>query len=228
MRAHCLALLFSTAWASAFAQAQDSAGNAAPELGRLFFSPAERVQLEGERSRPRTARAPDGPARVTVNGLISRPGRPPLPVVNGRVLSPGDNLSGLKITGQPDGRVRIAAADGTVRLARPGQSVDLTTGETAELFDLPDRRRAAAREATLPVPFGSGSAEVRAEPPAKHKVVKGKRPRKAHAKRPKSAPTAPHKAKTAPTVVQPVAPPAAPAPGIPRPPAAPPAPIVRP
>ncbi len=160
------------------AVAQERAAAAAPELGRLFFSASERERLERERDRPAVVPVDImTPEKLVISGLIARPNGPPLPVINGRVLAAGDELSGLKITGLADGRVRITRGDGQVRLARPGQTVDLTTGEVGEIYDLPGRRAAAAREVGLPMPFGSGFVE-RAAPEAKTKAIKTKKPRR--------------------------------------------------
>lgn len=158
--------------------AQERATAAAPELGRLFFSASEREQLERDRDRPAAVAAEIGaPEKLVISGLIARPNGPPLPVINGRVLAPGEDLSGLKITGLADGRVRITRSDGQSRLARPGQTVDLTTGEVGELYDLPGRRAAAAREVALPMPFGSGFAERAAAQP-EVRTSKAKKPRR--------------------------------------------------
>ena len=198
------ALLFLCAWA---ALAQERTAATAPELGRLFFSAAEREQLERERGRPAAVAADIvAPERLVISGLIARPNGPPLPVINGRVLAPGEDLSGLKITGLADGRVRITRSDGQVRLARPGQTVDLTTGEVGEIYDLPGRRAAAAREVGLPMPFGSGFVE-RAVPEAKVRAIKAKKPRRASG-RGKSAggpkPVATPKAAPKPAMTKPV------------------------
>ena len=160
------------------AAAQERPAAAAPELGRLFFSASQREQLERERDRPAPAVADVvAPTRLVISGLIARPNATPLPVINGRVLAPGQDLSGLKITGLADGRVRITRSDGQIRLARPGQTVDLTTGEVGELYDLPGRRAAATREVGLPMPFGSGFVE-RAAPEPKTRAIKAKKPRR--------------------------------------------------
>ena len=169
------ALLCVSAWA---ALAQERAKAAAPELGRLFFSASQREQLERDRDRPAAVAADIvAPERLIISGLIARPNGPPLAVINGRVLAPGEDLSGLKITGLADGRVRITGSDGQVRLARPGQTVDLTTGEVGEIYDLPGRRAAAAREVALPMPFGSGFVERAAAEP-KTRAIKAKKPRR--------------------------------------------------
>ncbi len=165
---------------AAAAVAAATAPAPAPELGKLFFSAPEREQLERERNRERPPAAAEiaGPQKVIVSGLISGPGGTPIPVINGRVLAPGQDLSGLKITGLADGRVRITRSDGKSSLAKPGQTVDLSTGEVGEIYDLPGRRGSVTREAGLPVTFGSGFAE-RAAAEAKVKAIKAKRPRRA-------------------------------------------------
>ena len=205
--ARCLAssaaLLF--LWV-ANAGAQDRATAAAPELGRLFFSVPERDQLERERNRERAAPIAEivGPQKVIISGLISGPGGTQIPVINGRVLTPGQDLAGLKITGLADGRVRVTRSDGQSTLAKPGQTVDLTTGEVGEIYDLPGRRSAVTREVGLPVPFGSGFAE-RATAEAKVKAIKAKRPRRASGRGKASGgpkPVAPAK----PAIAKPVAP----------------------
>lgn len=203
-RAGAAALLCLCAWA---AVAQERAAAASPELGRLFFSASERERLERERDRPAVVAADIvAPEKLVISGLIARPDGPPLPVINGRVLAAGEDLSGLKITGLADGRVRITRSDGQVRLARPGQIVDLTTGEIGEIYDLPGRRAAAAREVGLPMPFGSGFVE-RAAPEAKTRAIKAKKPRRtsgrgraASGPKPAAAP----KPTTAPAMARPV------------------------
>lgn len=202
---------------SASAQAPDGGNRAAPELGRLFFTAAERERLERERNLPQAATQPAGPAgpeRVVISGLISRTGRPPLPVINGRILAPGEDLSGLRVSGQADGRVRISSANGPAILARPGQTVDLATGETWELFDLPGRRAAAKPETALPATYGSGIA-TRAAAPSKQGAVKSKRPRRSGSRGAKIArPKGAQVVKATPTVPA-RAPIAAPGPAIP-------------
>ena len=175
----CVAALVLLGSGSARSQERVAATAAAPELGRLFFSASERERLERERDRPAAVAADViAPERLVISGLIARPDGPPLPVINGRVLAPGENLSGLKITGLADGSVRITRSDGQSRLARPGQTVDLTTGEVGEIYDLPGRRAAATREVGLPMPFGSGFVE-RAAPEPKVRTIKAKKPRRA-------------------------------------------------
>ena len=198
------------------ASGQERVPNAAPELGQLFFSRAEREVLERERGRaPPDKPMPDAPQLVKVDGLIMRPGQASLPVVNGRVVFPGDNPSGLRISGRSDGRVLIAPPEGPARLARPGQTVDLVTGDVREMYELPGRRQARRTEVPLPVPYTTGTAP-KAEPATAVQVKKAQRPRRAAGKRGATPP--PKRAgDTPPPVPQRVAPANAPAPAIPAP-----------
>ena len=195
--------------------AQDKIRNTAPELGRLFFTAAERERLEQDRGRVPDKPNPDTPQSVSVSGLIARSGQPSLPVINGKVIFPGDNPSGLRIRGSADGRVTITPPDGPGRVAKPGQSVDLATGEIREMFELPGRREARKAEIPLHTPYITGSmpkAEKAPVPQAKQ----ARRPRRGSARRgatppPKPAPDGP------PPPPPKVAPPSAAAPAIPAP-----------
>jgi hypothetical protein len=199
------------------ARAQTGAGHSAPELGRLFFSPAEREALEYERQHPSQAAgsAPEAPARIAVDGMISRPGRPAIPIVNGRVIAPGESLSGLRISGRADGSVSIATDGSSARLAKPGQTVDLTTGDITELYDLQGRRRANQLAPALPLPYTSGNGE-KVEQATPTRVIKAKKPRRHAVRRSSASSKAPPLPKTPPPAAQaPVPTRGAPAPAIP-------------
>jgi hypothetical protein len=172
------------------ARSQETARNTAPELGRLFFTAAEREQLENDRGRVPDKPDPDTPQSVSVNGLIARPGQSSLPVINGRIVFPGDNPSGLRISGRADGRVLITPPDGPTRLARPGQTVDLATGEVREMYDLPGRRDARGTEVPLHLPYTTGTAS-KAETTPVVKAKKAKRPRRATTRRGAGTPPKP-------------------------------------
>jgi hypothetical protein len=195
--------------------ALDKVRDTAPELGRLFFTAAERDRLEQDRGRVPDRPNPDTPRSVSVSGLIARSGQPSLPVINGKVVFPGDNPSGLRIRGSADGRVAITPPDGPDRVAKPGQSVDLATGEIREKFELPGRRDARKAEIPLHTPYITGTvpkADTAPVPQAK----KARRPRRGSARRgaappPKPAPDGP------PPPAPKVAPASAPAPAIPAP-----------
>lgn len=194
---------------------QDKQRDAAPELGRLFFTAAEREQLERDRGRASDTPVVDTPESVSVSGLISRAGQPALPVINGRIVFPGENPSGLRISGRTDGRIAITRPDGPARLARPGQFVDLVTGETRELYDLPGRRDTRGTQGLERVPYTTGTApKVDTAPLVK--PAKAKRPRR-HGGRHGSSSAANPPAHAPPAPPPSVAPPNAAAPTIPAP-----------
>jgi hypothetical protein len=136
-------------------------------------------------------------------------------VINGRIVFPGDNPSGLRISGRADGRVLITPPDGPTRLARPGQTVDLATGEVREMYDLPGRRDARGTEVPLHLPYITGTAS-KAETTPVVKAKKAKRPRRATTRR--GAGTPPKPPPDTPAAAPPrVAPANAAAPAIPAP-----------
>ena len=197
------------------ASAQDGAGNTAPALGRLFFSAAERAKLEQDRGRLPDRPNPETPRSIGVTGLITRPGAPALPVINGKVVFPGDNPSGLRISGRADGRVLITPPDGPGRTAKPGQYLDLETGEIRERFELPGRRDARLPQPSLHTPYVTGTLQKVEAAPAPQ-VKKARRPRRGIARRSAAPPPRPPAEAPAPQAPR-VAPPNAAAPAIPAP-----------
>jgi hypothetical protein len=112
------------------------AGSAQP-IGRLFFTPAERAQLDNARAQKRVPQ-PAAAAQpvdtrpetqvVTYNGIVRRSDGKSILWLNNKPADEKEALSGLAITG----RVK---ADGGVTLQVPGSgsSVDLKVGQRAEL-----------------------------------------------------------------------------------------------
>ena len=189
-----------------------------PELGRLFFTPEERIAFEQGRGRKKD-QAPQAATTMSINGYVLAGGRA-LPVVDGRFVTSGVSLSGARITAGRDGRVRITPASGPEIVAKPGQSVDLTTGQATDAFQLPGRRDPSNPRAALPVPFISGQVQgaqtqeprVGATKKAKRGARKGShRKTTAQDKAPKGTPASPSPAPQAPPPV------AAPGPAIPIP-----------
>jgi hypothetical protein len=223
----CVACAMGVAHAQPATTAPAPKADAQPELGRLFYSAAEREERERERAAPKAreqAAAPDLPAQVRINGYIARTGRTSLPVVDGKVLEAGASLSGLRISGGRDGRVRVSTDGGPTHSARPGQTLEIASGETTEWYDQAGRRRAAAAAPALPLPYTSGNLPG-AEPTQPKTAAKPRKPRRGHTRRHRAGdaatPAQPPAIPTAPTVK----PAAAPAPAIPAPA---PAPLVKP
>ena len=114
-----------------------SAAHGAESIGRLFFTPQERAQLDWARThkqRPQSL-APAEPAEVasaphviTYDGIVRRSDGRAILWLNSRVAEEKEALSGLPVSG----RVR---SDGAVTLHVPqsGGNVDLKVGQRAEL-----------------------------------------------------------------------------------------------
>lgn len=154
--------------------AQPRTGDGQPELGRLFFTPEERIAFEQGRGTKKDD-APPAATTMSVNGYVVAGGRA-LPVVDGRFVTSGVSLSGARITAGRDGWVRITPANGPEIVAKPGQSVDLTTGQVTDAYQLPGRRDPPNPRAALPVPFVSGQTQrAQTEEPRAVAIKKPKR-----------------------------------------------------
>ena len=172
---HLFALLLAVAIASPVSAAQP--------IGRLFFTPTERAQLDIQRSQKRvpeaaTAQAPaPRPTSevITYNGIVRRSDGKSILWLNSKPADEKEALSGLSVTG----RVR---ADGAVVLQVPetGGSINLKVGQRAELQTgrVGESRRSEPDKAA---PKGEGAAKsdaaakadttARAEAPAKSEAA---------------------------------------------------------
>ena len=113
-------------------------GVAAQPLGRLFFTPAERAQLDVARTqkqRPQQVgsaetvekpQAPPAPQIITYSGIVRRNDGSAVLWLNNRPVDAKDALSGLAVKG----RVR---PDGTVTMQGPqvGTNIELKVGQRA-------------------------------------------------------------------------------------------------
>jgi hypothetical protein len=111
----------------------------AQPVGRLFFTPTERAQLDHARAQkrvpqqPTTATAQPVDTRpetqvITYNGIVRRSDGKSILWLNSKPADEKEALSGLAVTGRvrPDGRV-------TLQVPGSGSSVDLKVGQRAEL-----------------------------------------------------------------------------------------------
>lgn len=137
-RLKIVSLLFGCALAApampAFAAEQ------APPLGRLFFTPEQRVKLDDARSKktrvtlttekPEEVAPPPPPAPevVTYRGIVQRSDGQTTVWLNDRPVTEKDKVSGSIVgTVRPDGRI-------TVQGQQSGRSADLKVGQRAELL----------------------------------------------------------------------------------------------
>lgn len=118
------------------------ASHAAEPLGRLFFSPEQRAQLDALRTKKVVAaQVKDEPAPefITYNGIIRRDDGKTTVWVNNKSLSENDIRDSASLVGriERDGRILIqpaqSAAAPALRL-KVGQSAELQSGRVAEPF----------------------------------------------------------------------------------------------
>jgi hypothetical protein len=183
-----------------------TAGAAQP-IGRLFFTPAERAQLDNARAQKRVPQ-PAAAAQpvdtrpetqvVTYNGIVRRSDGKSILWLNNKPGDEKEALSGLAITG----RVR---ADGGVTLQVPGSgsSVDLKVGQRAELQTgkVSESRPEPAKPEAKPEVAKSDAAKAepaKSEATPKAEPAKAEVPAKAGAAPAKSAEPAAKKAEAAP------------------------------
>jgi hypothetical protein len=132
---------------------------AEPEIGRLFFTPAERAALETARKHNINAEqlaaeaskkpAAPKPQDVTVSGVVMRSDGQSFAWVNGKSVE-GQTGDGLRVrhTAQPNKVVVYDPDKGRMVQVKVGQRADLLTGHVEEVYER--RKRAAAEEAAAP------------------------------------------------------------------------------
>jgi hypothetical protein len=115
-----------------------TAAGAAQPIGRLFFTPAERAQLDVARANKRVPEPPSSskpaePPRpetqiITYNGIVRRSDGKSILWLNSRGVDEKEALSGLPVSGRvrPDGGV-------TLQVPNSGGTIDLKVGQRAEL-----------------------------------------------------------------------------------------------
>lgn len=166
----------SAAAASAPGVQSQLARSAVPTIGRLFYTPAERAQLDiARRAKPRPQApqaeappAPPPPQVVSYGGIVRRSDGKAMLWINNRLVEEKEALAGLNLKGKvgPDGAVTLQVPEtgGSLEI-KVGQSVEVHTGKVAETRR---QREAAARDAakaaqadgTTGTPGGAPTAET--------------------------------------------------------------------
>ena len=114
-------------------------------LGRLFFTPTERAQLDvarmqkkapaQQRAAAEPVEAPPAPQVVTYGGIVRRSDGRAMLWLNNRLVDEKEALAGLSLKGKvrPDGAVtlQVPQTGGSIDV-KVGQSVELQTGRVAE------------------------------------------------------------------------------------------------
>ncbi len=121
------------------------AANAADAIGRIFFSPEQRAQLDLARSQRIVAiQAKDEPVPefVTYNGIVRRSDGKATVWVNNKAMSDSELRTAQPLTGRIDrsGRILLqppqASGGGPLQL-KVGQSAELLSGRVDETYAIP-------------------------------------------------------------------------------------------
>lgn len=140
----CSTLMFAAAGAGA-AQLGAETPIAGQPIGRLFFTPGERAQLDMARIQRKpppeavaAAAAPEAPPlpqTVTYGGIVRRSDGKAMLWINNRLVEEKEALKGLNLKGKvrPDGAVtlQVPQTGGSINV-KVGQSVELQTGKVGE------------------------------------------------------------------------------------------------
>lgn len=123
------------------------------KLGRLFFTPAERKQLDQKRgvvAPPSTA-----PQTAIVNGMVVRSGQPPILFVDGKESTGAATRADA--ARQLSQGVPLKMEGGRTIAGQPGQVVDLATGRVIDNYQLVPGGAELGEKVPLSVP-GAASA----------------------------------------------------------------------
>lgn len=146
-------------------------------LGRLFYTPAERAQLDIARMQRKPAaqaaaaepvEAPPAPQVVTYGGIVRRSDGKAMLWINNRLVEEKDALSGLSLKGKvrADGGVtfQVPQTGGTIDM-KVGQSVELQTGRVGEARKpAPEPKPSAAEDPKPPAADGAPPQAATAAP----------------------------------------------------------------
>jgi hypothetical protein len=144
---------------------------AAEPLGRLFFTPAQRAQLDTARSQKSRAMLPSDteaaplPETITYSGMVRRNDGKSTVWLNNRAINDRQPTEGVPAVGRvrPDGRIILEPPQGGPRTElKVGQSLEIVSGTIEEPYA---RRATAPKPETKPKPGAGQGTEAPA--PAK-------------------------------------------------------------
>jgi hypothetical protein len=136
---------------------------AAEPLGRLFFTPAQRAQLDAARTQkarlPLAEEKEEAPAPevITFRGVVRRSDGRSTVWLNDRAIEDGRIAAGIQVGGRvrPDGRITLEVPQSERRIElRVGQSVELGSGTVEEPYRQP---QAVKPPTTAPPPAGAAA-----------------------------------------------------------------------
>ncbi len=161
-------------------------------IGRLFFTPSERAQLDMARIQKKpppdavaaaaTPEAPPLPQTVTYGGIVRRSDGKAMLWINNRLVEEKEALTGLNLKGRvrPDGAVTVQVPNtgGSINV-KVGQSVELQTGKVGEARKPEPKPPAEDTPATVTQGNPGAApppAQSEAAPPAAPAAAKGPEP----------------------------------------------------
>jgi hypothetical protein len=133
----------------------------ADALGRLFYTPAQRTQLDDVRSHRSTAlpepaaEASPPPPALTYRGVVRRSDGKSTIWINNRAITDGQSLSGVAVLGRvrPDGALQVQLPESKRAVdLKVGQTLEVDSGSVAENYSRPEALSEPGRST-------SGSAE---------------------------------------------------------------------
>ena len=160
---------------SALTVSAPAAAQAQERLGRLFFTPAQRLSLDVARSqRARAAlstekteqEATPVPQTITYSGHIRRSDGKTTVWINNQAVHDRESAGAAAIVGRvrPDGSVTLQVPQsGRSVILKPGQSVELLSGAVEEGYS---RRVESSRPEPKPTPAAKPAANARTATPA--------------------------------------------------------------
>ena len=109
----------------------------AQELGRLFFTPERRQNLDRQRQLniQEKQEIPEDPT-LTINGIVTRNSGKRTTWINGVAQNENETQSGVSVTPsrKDPGNITVQANDAPSAKARVGDTVNRNTGETTNLL----------------------------------------------------------------------------------------------
>lgn len=142
------------------------------ELGRLFFTPAQRAQLNAARANPNrqplaspeaAPTAAQGPGGVTYSGVVRRGDGKSTVWINGKPMSEHSRDGEVSVLGvRRDGAVSIAVPQSERSASlRVGQSMDVVSGSIAESYA---RRETRDNPVPKPAPAAASASSTTGTP----------------------------------------------------------------
>lgn len=155
---------------------------AAEPVGRIFYTPEQRAQLDSlrkQRAIVSQARDEPAPETVTYNGIVRRSDGKTVVWMNNQPLSDAELRSGQALVGSigRDGKLTLSSqqgGDGPKLELKVGQSATLLSGKVDESFAQRPAAPAAAKPVpSKPAPAGEAAAPAAGGKPAEPPVRQG-------------------------------------------------------